>query len=298
MEKTKNPVIKEVSLSSQALQPAYHEAELLISQAINKKVPVETMEKLLAMRREIRAERAKEEFDIALAKFQSECPAIKKTKIVYEKDGVKVRYKYAPLDSIIEQVKGVLATNGFSYTTNTIQTDTMFGVVCKATHRAGHSQETTFSIPIGSESYMSEVQKYGARLTFAKRYAFCNAFGILTTDEDNDAVETSPATAQPAKQIPAFYSASDAQIKYIRNLLIQKGRTEAQILSHFKIDNLNKLSRQQATKMIDWMITLPEAPKPAVVAPAPVIEPEQTDIVDPDEAEEGIEEMKKEEATA
>jgi len=33
---------------------------------------------------------------------------------------------------------------------------------------------------------MSEVQKHGAAMTFAKRYAFCQVFGIMTGDEDTD----------------------------------------------------------------------------------------------------------------
>jgi hypothetical protein len=36
---------------------------------------------------------------------------------------------------------------------------------------------------------MTDTQKYGARNTFAKRYAFMNALGILTGDEDTDARE-------------------------------------------------------------------------------------------------------------
>ena len=55
-----------------------HDAEALIAKAIDKNVPVETMERLLAMRRELKAEWAKEEFDKAMSAFQSDCPIIKK----------------------------------------------------------------------------------------------------------------------------------------------------------------------------------------------------------------------------
>ncbi|MDD5590162.1 MAG: hypothetical protein PHQ47_03240, partial [Candidatus Portnoybacteria bacterium] len=60
-------------------------AEALIAQAIDKGVSVETMEKLLAMRKELKAEWAKEEFIKAMANFQKECPIIEKKKPVYEK---------------------------------------------------------------------------------------------------------------------------------------------------------------------------------------------------------------------
>ena len=44
---------------------------------------------------------------------------------------------------------------------------------------------------------MSDSQVVAAASTFSKRYAFCNAFGILTGDEDNDG----QAIKTPAKDI-------------------------------------------------------------------------------------------------
>jgi pyruvate/2-oxoglutarate/acetoin dehydrogenase E1 component len=58
------------------------DVEGLIEKAIVNNVPVDTMERILAMRRELKAEVAKEEFDRSMAKFQSECPVITKTKEV------------------------------------------------------------------------------------------------------------------------------------------------------------------------------------------------------------------------
>jgi len=61
--------------------------------------------------------------------------------------------------------------------------------VCKITHNLGHSEESAFRIPIDTEGYMSAPQKYASALTFAKRYAFCNALGILTGEDDFDATD-------------------------------------------------------------------------------------------------------------
>jgi len=126
---------------------------------------------------------------MAITNFQAECPVIQKTKSVYEKDRKTVRYKYAPIDAIIEQAKEHIAKNKLSYSLDVEQDDKMLTVICNVKHAAGHHETSKFSVPIGSEGYMSDVQKYGARSTFAKRYAFCNAFGILSGDEDTDAVE-------------------------------------------------------------------------------------------------------------
>lgn len=161
-----------------------------ITQAIEKGLPVETMEKLFALREKAKAEFAKEEFVKAMANFQKECPVIEKTKAVYEKGSTtKVRYKYAPLDSIVSQVKTPLANNNLSYDFLTEESDGFINIICTVTHALGHSKSSSFRIPIGTEAFMTDVQKYGARVTFGKRYSFCNALGILTGDEDIDAKE-------------------------------------------------------------------------------------------------------------
>ena len=168
-----------------------------ISQAIEKGLSIEVMEKLFALKERNDANIAKEAFVEAMAKFQAECPVIKKTAKVMNKGGGSVRYKYAPLDVIVAQVKKPLGNNNFSYSIETTNKDNMLTSTCKATHSLGHSETSEFAVPIDKDAFMSDPQKYASASTFSKRYAFCNVFGILTGDEDNDAQETK--TAQPTK---------------------------------------------------------------------------------------------------
>jgi hypothetical protein len=171
----------------QSVLPIKGEVETLIAQAIDKNVPVETMERLLVMRRELKAEFAKEAFDKAMSEFQAGCPTIGKTKCVYTKAGNKA-YSYAPLESIVAQVKGLLKDHGFSYTVQTETKEGMVKVTCIAKHKYGHTEPSSVEVPLGNKTdIMSQTQVVAAALTFAKRYAFCNAFGILTGDEDTDA---------------------------------------------------------------------------------------------------------------
>lgn len=163
-----------------------------ITSAIDKGLPVETMERLFALREKVKAEYAKEQFIEAMSKFQGVCPIIEKDKAVNDKNGV-LRYKYAQLDSIVEQVKKPISENNFSYdfiTEDIVEgTEKFIKITCNVTHSAGHSKPSSIKIPIGAEAFMTDVQKYGARITFGKRYTFCNAFGIITGDEDVDAKE-------------------------------------------------------------------------------------------------------------
>lgn len=168
--------------------------ETMITLGIEKGMSVETMERLFAMRRELKAEFAKEEFDKAMANFQMECPVIKKKKAGGRTKGGQVAYHYAPLDTIVEQTKGPMNKNGFSYKFDTVTTDTGVKVTCVAKHSAGHSEPSEIEVPLGTRTdIMSAPQVTASAITFAKRYAFCNAFGILTGDEDNDALTVPPA---------------------------------------------------------------------------------------------------------
>src|SRR3990167_2131118 len=107
--------------------------------------------------------------------FQDSCPAIKKTKKVMNKDGRTVRYQYAPLDSIVEQIKAPLKSAELSYRWETSNEKQEITAICTVTHVLGHSESSKFAVPIDTEGYMTAPQKYASALTFAKRYSLCNA---------------------------------------------------------------------------------------------------------------------------
>ena len=160
----------------------------LIARAIDKGTDVGVMERLFALAREWKAMAARDAYFQALSGFQAECPIIAKTKIVKDRSG-KERYRYAPLDDIVAQLRDLLKKHGFSYTIDTEQPEGKLIAYCDSHHVAGHSERTRLEVPVGSE-FMSAQQMVGAARTYAMRYVFCNAFGILTGDEDNDATTT------------------------------------------------------------------------------------------------------------
>ena len=242
-----------------------HDAEALIAKAIDKKVPVETMERLLMMRRELKAEWAKAEFDKALAAFQAECPIIKKTKSVKTDTG-DIAYKYAPLESIVDQVKGILTKNGFSYSVD--QPEARQGYIKVAVtvkHQSGHSEVTCVELPLGNKTrIMSQTQVEAAALTFAKRYAFCNAFGILTGDDDTDAKPAANGHANtPTIESNSQSANGNARVAYwqantIRRLLKQKGYTESDLLIKYPVGNIAYLASSQAEQIIANLKKLPD----------------------------------------
>jgi len=183
-----------VSDSGMAIEVAdTDEANGLIARAVDAKVPVETMEKLLAMRRELKAEKAREQYIMALAAFQAECPPIPKDKAVTI-NGV-VRYRFAPMEGIVKVVGPLLFKHGFSYSLDTAEEPGHVVGICRSYHKGGHEQTTRFRVPIDPEAKMNEAQKAASAQTYATRYAFRNAFGILTADEDDDGASAGPGAA-------------------------------------------------------------------------------------------------------
>jgi hypothetical protein len=170
----------------------------LFRTAIETKGGVEVLERLMVIRRELRQESAREAFNRSMAEFQRECPTIAKDKAVANKGGHGVRYRYAPLEHIVAQTKDMISRHGFSYTIKPKAAPGIVTAVCEVTHSLGHTEASEFSVPVDKDAYMNEQQKVGSALTFAKRYAFCAAFGIMTGDEDDDS--NSASTNEPRQQ--------------------------------------------------------------------------------------------------
>jgi len=169
-----------------------------IQTALDKGLPIEHLERLMVLKKDWDAQQARKAFDEAMMNFQSQCPIIKKTKEGGQTKGGVVAYMYAPLESIVAQSKELLGQNGFSYLIKTefINSDSIAGAIgrvkaiCIVRHKAGHEEESVMIVPLMTKTgVMSDAQVVAATTTFAKRYAFCNAFGIMTMDDDTDAID-------------------------------------------------------------------------------------------------------------
>lgn len=153
---------------------------------------VEKLEKLLDLQRTFQADQAKRDFAAAMAKFQADCPTVHKKSKSYTGT-------YASLEDIRAEIREPLQSHGFSYTFDTEQADGKLTVLCKVAHAAGHSETSRFTCPVDHKaSGMNVAQKEASANSYAKRYALCNAFGIVCGDEDDDGQGTSePPTSEP-----------------------------------------------------------------------------------------------------
>lgn len=186
MAKTKSAAVTVLPMQKEVAS-----VETIISQAIEKGVALDQMERFLDMRDRVLKDQARAAFVQAMAQFQADCPVIEKTKKVLNKDQRTVRYVYAPMDAITTQIQKPLAAAQLSYRFETVQETggKEIKAICHVTHTLGHTESSYFIVPVDPEGYMTAPQKLASALTFAKRYALLNALGITTGDEDTDAVD-------------------------------------------------------------------------------------------------------------
>jgi len=117
------------------------------------------------------------ELSAALVVAQSEMPAVDKNAT-----NPHFRNKFASLDNIIDKTRPVLNKHGLSIqqfpSISDLGAPTL---VTRITHVSGDSIE--YAAPLFLQG--QDMQKYGAALTYARRYAWAAALGIAN-DEDDD----------------------------------------------------------------------------------------------------------------
>jgi hypothetical protein len=229
VEKPKKEQVVEIT----AYEKQRTSVESMIAQAIEKGMPVETMKEILAMRKELKADWAKEQFDRAMADCQAAMPVIAKSKQARDETKGKDLYKYAPLDAIVAIAGPIIAQYGFSYSFKTLNTPTLVKVTCIVKHRDGHSEESDMETTLATKTQiMSAPQQIAATVTFNKRYAFTNAFGIITGGEDDES--QLPKDAVPQIEAPAIGTVR----AMIKDAKLQEG-VLAQKFNVATIDELN-----------------------------------------------------------
>jgi len=161
---------------------------LLADPAKLAEIPIETVERMLALHERMQAEAARRIYFDALAEFQDAAPVVEKYAVIPDASG-REKYRYAPLEHIVKQVGHVLRDHGFSYHFETEPDQGGVKVVCVSHHRSGHEERASVYMPGVQVPKANAAQNAGAGITYGKRLAFCNAFGIMTAESDPDGVE-------------------------------------------------------------------------------------------------------------
>jgi hypothetical protein len=176
------------------------------------------MKAVMDMRRELKAEQSKSEFNRAFVALQKDLPAIQATKPVPNNDGT-VRYKFAPFEELMKVIQPYLTRHGFSVTFNSRSDEGRLCEICTLIHEGGHERSNEFSVRIGKgPPGSSETQADGAAMTYAKRGALCNCLNIVIEKDDdarNIGTRITPEQAKSLRErVQATASDEKAFLKY------------------------------------------------------------------------------------
>lgn len=184
-------LIKVEEVQSTALSTSKDLLELAITQG---NLDINILERLMALREREQKSIAHRAYIKSMAMFQSKCPIIKRRKEGGRTSAGVVAYRYAPIEDMVDQTKELIAECGFCYFLNApieVERDGLKGVEVQMTisHELGHSEIFTQFMPyVTKTGVMSDPQVLGATQSYAKRYVFANGFGIMTGEDDTDAV--------------------------------------------------------------------------------------------------------------
>jgi hypothetical protein len=243
-----------------------------------------TLKLLIELKDRIQKEFAKNEFYKALHGFQSELQPIKRSNVVYNKDG-SIRYKYASFDDIVKAIQPLLKKYGLTFHFNAEydKENQTITVHCIITHILGHQEVATFKAPLALPDKMQFMQAYGSILTYAKRYSLSLALGLATEEDENLSEEehlpsttAEPKILQPTTSLPGIENIqteesleekpepkttenkiTEGQKKYIISLLNLNNLKMEDLFqyvfsSHGKIiTSIDDLTKAEASRIID-----------------------------------------------
>lgn len=222
--------------------------EAIVASAVNDKLPAAELKELLAVYREMQADRAKQAFNLAMADFRAKCPLIprKRTADIATRSGA-MKYDYAALEDIAAVIDPVLTGLGLSYCwPSTTEDGGKLIVTCRVSHVDGHSEPGAFVVPVESGAGMSAQQKYASASTYARRYSLIAALGLSTVDPDDDGRGDTP---------PETISTEEAM--HIEDMLNQLGveseinRARKSVLDYIECEKLSDCPAAQYGRVVN-----------------------------------------------
>ena len=175
--------------AEQVLIPAVPTTPLrLIEIALSRGADIGTIERLVAMQKDVEASASERKFNIALNKAQSEM-----RRVATDLDNSQTRSKYASYAALDRMIRPIYTKEGFSLSFNTGETDKAetVRVLCYVSHVDGHTREYHVDMPADGKGakggdVMTKTHATGAAMSYGQRYLLKNIFNIAIGEEDTD----------------------------------------------------------------------------------------------------------------
>ena len=195
-------------MTAKAVAPAQVEEttlmNLIAKMASDPSADVPKLERLIALRNEELARRAKAAYDADFVLMKPHLPLVIRTH-----DNTQTKSKYAKLEDINQVIDPVLSKLGFATTSKVLaQTDTTVTMLLEVRHREGHAESMELTMPIDDKGAQGTVNKtkihaISSTITYIKRVGFGALLNISTGDDKdgNGTKEPQPITVEQAADL-------------------------------------------------------------------------------------------------
>ena len=224
-------------------------AVMLADPAKLAEIPVETVERLYAIDKDIREEGARKEFNAAMVRLQGELDPVQQRGRNRE-----TRSTYALLEDVQLMLDPIINRNGFSYSASTDPCDIAdhVYVVLTVRHEGGHTERHQLLAPIddkGPKGGAVKTRSHGVVSTYSlmTRHLLCRVFGVRLVGMDDDG-------NAGANVGPSAAKVSDEQGANIAALLDEVGADTAKFREYFGIASIGDLPASrynEAVRMLE-----------------------------------------------
>lgn len=225
----------------------------MIFAGIKANVPIETLERLYALKQKYEADEARKAYVAAMAAFKLNPPEIfKRTQVSFKTDKGKTEYMHADLGEVCQQVVSALAVHGFSHSWD-VSHDGGIVVTCILTHAQGHSERVVMpKCQPDTSGGKNAIQGVASTVTYMQRYSLLSITGLATKGMDDDG-------RGPQPEIEYL---SDAQQANVLEWIEASGADTARFLEYLKADSIARIPAKnylQATNILKQKAKAKEA---------------------------------------
>lgn len=196
----------------------------IISNAVDKGLDVNALDKLLSMQERIMKKNAEIAFNNAKSRLNF--PQIVARSEI--RHNGKLISKYAKYEEIDKIVRPLYSKEGFSVSFDTVMVEGKELIRGKLCHTDGHFETAEMTLPLDTGGAKNNVQAIGSTLTYGKRYVLCMLLNIVVTGEDDD--------AQGANEVITVEQGMN-----INDLITKVGADKAAFLKYLGVDELNEI---------------------------------------------------------
>lgn len=196
---------------------------------------VERAEQAFAFYQKVEADRARKEFDAAMAAAKADLPPIVKGQHVSytNRSGDVTEYDHESLADIAEVVDPILAAHGLSYRYRTTSNpNEPITCTCILSHRTGHAEENTLSAAADNSGGKNSIQAIGSTVQYLMRYTLKASLGLSVKKRDDDGRAADEKVGDLI---------TDAQADEILELLALTNSQPAPFLTWAKVENVSDI---------------------------------------------------------